>query len=182
MGRRYANIVSAIAGLAVVVFAVRSAQAQPHGGNQPQQHGGNAPRMAPPQQHGGPDPRNRWMSLPPDQRQAFRRNAERWMQMSPDERKVMREREKVYRAQVQREVDAALRDTGLRLEGEKRAQFEQRYLQERRRIEQSLHQEIDSKRQQQLPALQERLKKEFQEPSPVAGSTSAPAGSGSPKR
>jgi hypothetical protein len=122
------------------------------------------------------------MSLPPDQRQAFRRNAERWMQMSPDERKVMREREKVYRAQVQREVDAALRDTGLRLEGEKRAQFEQRYLQERRRIEQSLHQEIDSKRQQQLPALQERLKKEFQEPSPAAGSTSAPAGSGSPKR
>ena len=102
--------------------------------------------------------------------------------MSPDERKVMREREKVYRAQVQREVDAALRDTGLRLEGEKRAQFEQRYLQERRRIEQSLHQEIDSKRQQQLPALQERLKKEFQEPSPAAGSTSAPAGSGSPKR
>ena len=94
----------------------------------------------------------------------------------------MREREKVYRAQVQHEVDAALRDTGLRLEGEKRAQFEQRYLQERRRIEHSLKQEIDSKRQEQLPELKERLKKEFQEPLPAAGSTSAPGGSGSPKK
>jgi len=182
VGRRYANIVSAIAVLAVVIFSSRLALAQPHGGNQPQPHGGNAPRMAPPQQHLRPDLRNRWNALPPDERQTFRKNAERWMQMSPEERKVMRDREKIYRAQVQREVDAALRDTGLRLEGEKRAQFEQRYLQERRRIEQSLHQEIDSKRQQQLPALQERLKKEFQEPSPAAGSTSAPAGSGSPKR
>jgi hypothetical protein len=117
-----------------------------------------------------------------EDRQAFRKNAERWMQMGPQERQAMRDREKVYRQQVQREVDAALRDTGLRLEGEKRAQFEQRYLQERRRIEQSLRQEVDSKRQQQLPAMQERLKKEFQEPSPAAGATSAPSGSGSPKK
>ena len=120
--------------------------------------------------------------MPPEDRQVFRKNAERWMQMGPQERQLMREREKVYRQQVQREVDAALRDTGLRLEGEKRAQFEQRYLQERRRIEQSLRQEVESKRQQQLPALQERLKKEFQEPSPVTGSTGAPAMSGSPKK
>ena len=104
------------------------------------------------------------------------------MQMGPEERMLMRERERMYRAQVQREVDAALRDSGLRLEGEKRAQFEQRYLQERRRIEHSLRQEVDSKRQQQLPALQERLKKEFQEPSPAAGSTSAPTSSSSPKK
>ena len=120
--------------------------------------------------------------MPPEDRQVFRKNAERWMQMGPEERMIMRQREKVYRAQVQREVDAALHDAGLRLEGEKRAQFEQRYLQERRRIEHSLRQEIDSKRQQQLPALQERLKKEFQEPSPATGSTSAPTGSGSPKK
>ena len=175
MGRRYANTLNAIAVLAVV-FGAGLANAQPQGGN--------ARRMGP--QHHGPEFRNnardRWKAMPPEDRQTFRRNAERWMQMGPDERKVMREREKIYRQQVQREVDAALRDAGLRLEGEKRSQFEQRYLQERRRIEQSLRQEIDSKRRQQLPALQERLKKEFQEPSPAAGSTSAPTGSGSPKK
>ena len=99
------------------------------------------------------------------------------MQMGPEERKVLRERERVYRERVKVEVDSALRDSGLRLEGEKRDQFEQRYLQERRRIEQALRQETEAKRQQQLPALRERLKNEFQEPSP-----SAPAASTSPKK
>jgi hypothetical protein len=104
------------------------------------------------------------------------------MQMGPEERKMLREREMVYRQRVKIEVDAALRDTGLRLEGEKRDQFEQRYLQERRRIEYALRQETEAKRQEQLPALRERLKKEFQEVSPPATSTSAPAGSSSPKK
>jgi hypothetical protein len=94
----------------------------------------------------------------------------------------MREREKAYRDRVKVEVDTALRDSGLRLDGEKRAQFEQRYLQERRRIEHTLRQETEAKRQEQLPALKERLKKEFQEPSPSVQPTSAPAISGSPKK
>jgi len=102
------------------------------------------------------------------------------MQMGPEERKVLRERERVYRERVKVEVDGALRDSGLRLEGERRDQFEQRYLQERRRIEHALRQETEAKRQEQLPALRERLKKEFQEPSPSGPSTSAP--STSPKR
>jgi hypothetical protein len=120
--------------------------------------------------------------MPPEERQVFRRNAERWMQMGPEERKVLREREKVYRERVRLEADTALRDSGLRLEGEKRDQFEQRYLQERRRIEHALRQETEAKRQEQLPVLRERLKKEFQEPSPSGASTSAPTGSSSPKK
>ena len=115
--------------------------------------------------------------MPPEERQIFRKNAERWMQMGPEERKVLREREKAYRERVKVEVDTALHDSGLRLEGEKRDQFEQRYLQERRRIEHALRQETESKRQEQLPVLRERLKKEFQEPSP-----SGPALPTSPKR
>jgi hypothetical protein len=112
----------------------------------------------------------------------FQRNAERWMQMGPEERTIMREREKIYRARVSREVDTALRDSGLRLDAERRAQFEQRYLQERRRIEHSLREEVESKRQQQLPVLQERLKKEFTEPSGATSSTTAPGASSSPKK
>jgi hypothetical protein len=128
------------------------------------------------------DPRQRYLSMPPQDRQIFQRNAERWMQMGPDERRVMRDRDRIYRAQVSKEVDTALRESGLHLEGEKRAQFEQRYLQERRRIEHSLRQEIESKREQQLPALQERLKKEFQETSPATTSTAVPPASASPKK
>jgi hypothetical protein len=150
------------------------ANAQSH---HPQGGGG---RAMPPSRSGPSfnDPRQRYLAMPPQDRLIFQRNAERWMQMGPQERMIMREREKIYRAEVSKEVDAALRNSGLHLEGERRAQFEQRYLQERRRIEHSLRQEVESKRQQQLPALQDRLKKEFQE----SASTSAPATSASPKK
>lgn len=152
--------------------------AQPHG-----QQGGQGRPM--PMPHRGPafnDPRQRFLAMPPQDRQIFQRNAERWIQMGPDERRIMRARERIYRAQVSKEVDTALRDSGLHLEGEKRAQFEQRYLQERRRFEHSLRQEIENKRQQQLPALQERVKREFQETSPSTSSSSAPANSAAPKK
>ena len=94
----------------------------------------------------------------------------------------MRKRERVRHEQLQREADKALRDAGLRLDQEKRDLFEQRYLQERRRIERELRQEVEAKRHEQLPALQERLKKEFQETSPAGTSTSAPAASVTPKK
>ncbi|MBV9617623.1 MAG: hypothetical protein JO201_00290 [Verrucomicrobia bacterium] len=151
---------------------------------QPRGQQGKAARVGP-LPHRGPNvmgPRERFMALPPQDRQIFQRNAERWMQMGPEERMIMREREKTYRARVSKEVDAALRESGLHLEGEKRVQFEQRYLQERRRIEHSLRQEVETKRQQELPAMQERLKQEFSDASPSGPSTAAPAVSASPKK
>ncbi len=94
----------------------------------------------------------------------------------------MREREKLHREQLKREAEKALREAGLRLDQQKRDLFEERYLQERRRIERDLRQEVETKRQQQLPVLQERLKKEFLEPLPEATSASTPAVSATPKK
>lgn len=85
----------------------------------------------------------------------------------------MRERERLHREELKREAEAALRDAGLRLDQEKREMFEQRYLQERRKMERQLHQEIEAKRKQELPALNDRLKKEFQQGSPVMKVTPA---------
>jgi hypothetical protein len=106
--------------------------------------------------------RERWLSLPPAAQQNFRRNAERWMRMSPEERNMMRQRENLRREQIRRETEAALRDSGLVLDPQSRNQFESRYLQERRKMEQSLRHQIEAERQQQLPALIQQLKKEFQ--------------------
>jgi hypothetical protein len=122
--------------------------------------------------------------MSPDDRQVFRRNAERWMQMGPAERNLMRERETIRREQLKREAEAALLDAGLRLDQEKRQLFEQRYLQERRRIERELREEAEAKRKQQLPVLNDRLKKEFQETTlgGTSTSTATPAVSVTPKR
>jgi len=135
--------------------------AVPHGPPPNQAHG------PPPsnQLHGAPSGqsvRERWLALPPDARQNFQRNAQLWMQMSPEQRNVMRQRETMRRQIITREADAAVRDSGLQLNSQERARFESRYIQERRKVEQLLRQQIETERQKEIPALIQQLRKEFQ--------------------
>jgi hypothetical protein len=115
--------------------------------------------------------------MPPQARQNFRRNAELWMQMTPEQRNLMRQRETMRRQFVTREADAAVRDSGLQLNPQERARFESRYIQERRKVEQALRQQIEAERQKELPALIQQLKKEFQIDQPGKSPPAKPAGS-----
>ncbi len=58
---------------------------------------------------------------------------------------LMRQRENLRRETIRRETEAALHDSGLRLNPQERAQFESRYIQERRKVEQTLRQQIESR-------------------------------------
>jgi hypothetical protein len=115
--------------------------------------------------------------MPPEARQNFQRNAQLWMQMTPEQRNLMRQRENMRRQIMTRDADAAVRDSGLQLNPQQRAQFESRYIQERRKVEQSLRQQIESERQKEIPALIQQLRKEFQidEPGKGPGAKSAPS-------
>ena len=126
--------------------------------------------------------RDRWLSMPPEAQQNFRRNAERWMHMSPEERNVMRQRENLRRETIKRETEAAVRDSGLRLSPQERAQFESRYIQERQKVERTLRQQIEAERQKELPALIQQLKKEFQIDQPAKSPATKPAGSPNSKK
>jgi hypothetical protein len=107
--------------------------------------------------------------MPPDARQNFQRNAELWMRMTPEQRSLMRQRETMRRQIITREADAAVRDSGLQLNPQERARFESRYIQERRKVEQSLRQQIETERQKEIPALIQQLRKEFQIDEPGKG-------------
>jgi hypothetical protein len=122
------------------------------------------------------------MAMPPSARQNFQRNAERWLRMSPEERNVMRQRENLRRETIRRETEAALRESGLHLNPRERAQFESRYIQERRKVERTLRQQIEAERQQELPALIQQLKKEFQIDQPSKSSTTKPGESPKSKK
>jgi succinylglutamate desuccinylase len=115
--------------------------------------------------------RERFSQMPPEERQRFQRNAERWLRMNPEERKMLREHETMRRERIKHEVEDALRASGLTLDAGKRDQFQNRYTEERRKIEQTLHREIEDKRQQQLAPMIERLKKEFESQQTPAPST-----------
>src|SRR4029453_12413965 len=182
-------------GLAAFALCCAYAQAQP------QQHRGPAgrpPPMAAPhgpppsqphgppsgQPHGAPSGqsiRERWLAMPPDARQNFRRNADLWMQMTPEQRNLMSQRENMRRQIITREADAAVRDSGLQLNPQERARFESRYIQERRKVEQSLRQQVETERQKEIPALIQQLRKEFQLDEPGKGKSSGTKPAASPK-
>src|SRR5215475_4561061 len=183
----------------LVAFALCCAAAQA----QPQQHRGPVSRPAPMAAPHGPPPmaaphgppssqargpasgqpqrppsgqsvRDRLLAMPPDARQNFQRNAQLWMQMSPEQRNLMRQRETMRRQTMTREADAAVRDSGLQLSPQERSQFESRYIQERRKVEQTLRQQIEAERQKEIPALIQQLRKEFQIDQPKTGPATKP--------
>jgi len=89
----------------------------------------------------------------------------------------MRQRENTRQQIMTRDADAAVRDSGLQLNPQQRAQFESRYIQERRKVEQSLRQQIETERQKEIPALIQQLRKEFQIDEPGKSSVTKPAAS-----
>ena len=97
--------------------------------------------------------------------------------MTPEQRNLMRQRETTRRQIMTRDADAAVRDSGLQLNPQERARFESRYVQERRKVEQSLRQQVETERQKEIPALIQQLRKEFQLDEPGKGPVSKPAGS-----
>jgi hypothetical protein len=149
--------------------------AAPHGPPPSQLHG--PPSGQPHGPSSGQSVRERWLAMPPDARQNFQRNAELWMRMTPEQRNLMRQRENMRRQIITREADAAVRDSGLQLNPQERAKFESRYVQERRRVEQSLRQQIEAERQKEIPALIQQLKKEFQIDQPGKSPIAKPAAS-----
>jgi hypothetical protein len=141
--------------------------AAPHGPPPSQPHG--PPSGQPHGPPSGQSVRDRWLAMPPDARQNFQRNAQLWMQMTPEQRNLMRQRENMRRQIITRDADAAVRDSGLQLNPQERARFESRYIQERRKVEQSLRQQIETERQKEIPALIQQLRKEFQIDEPGKG-------------
>ncbi len=112
--------------------------------------------------------RERWRNMSPEERQEFKANMQRWIKLAPEERQKLRFREDFRRERMRAEIDDAMRAAGLLLEGEQRQQFQRAYLQERRRIDRALRQEMQERREKELLPVIERLKQQFSQPAPAA--------------
>lgn len=114
-------------------------------------------------------------SLNPEERARARTNLERWRKMPQEERKQLRERERKRKEKMRREIDQAIKDSGVQLADGARAGYAQRYMQQRRRIEQELRNETEAKRKTLVAELVDQLKKEFSAPAaPSAPPTPVP--------
>ena len=108
-------------------------------------------------------------ALTPEQRKRFQENFLRWSNLSPEEKKALADREIFRRKKIAEDIDAALKEAELELDAEHRELFARRYGEERHKIEEQLHKELDDKRRPLLKEIIARLKTEF------SGSTPATA-------
>ena len=100
-------------------------------------------------------------ALTPEQRQRFIENLKRWSNLPPEEKVALADREGIRRKKIAEEIESAISESGLTLEGERRALFAKRYGEERRKVEQQLHKELEEKRQPLVKDILVRLKAEF---------------------
>lgn len=121
-------------------------------------------------------------ALTPEQRKKFQENMIRWMNLSPEEKKALRDREEVRKKWMEQETDAAIQESGLQLEGERREMFIKRYSEGRRAIEEQLRKEMNEKRKPMLHDLISRLRSEFSSDTatPSASQTTIQAASPTP--
>lgn len=100
-------------------------------------------------------------ALTPEQRKRFQENFMRWANLSPDEKKALRDREEVRKKFMQQEIETAIRESGLHLDGSRRGEFVKRYGEERRKIEEQLRKESNEKRKPLVREMLGKLKSEF---------------------
>jgi len=122
--------------------------------------------------------KKRLEQMSPEDRQHFQENWQRWKQMGANEQKDWQNRAKDDRERMKKVIDDAIQKTGLKLDDDQREVFVLRYRQERRKIEEQLHQEMDAKRESEIADMLQRLKSEFSTPKPTpapAAATETPA-------
>jgi hypothetical protein len=128
---------------------------------------------------GGPDAekfenvRKALEALTPEQRKRFQENFLRWSNLSPEEKKSLADREIFRRKKIAEDIDAALKEAGLDLDNERRELFARRYGEERHKIEEQLHKELEDKRRPLLKEVIARLKAEFSGGPPATGTDAA---------
>jgi hypothetical protein len=114
-------------------------------------------------------------SLTTDQKNQLMENIKAWQQISPDLKQALRNRDSLLRKKFNDEVDAALGDTPVSTE--QRAAFEERYRDERKKVDLALRAELESRRKAALDEVVQRLKKTLTAPKETAP---APAQSSPP--
>lgn len=115
-------------------------------------------------------------ALTPEQRKRFQENFWRWSNLPPEEKKALRDREEVRKKFIEQEVQAAILELGVQLDGERREHFIKRYSEERRKIEEHLRKDSMEKRKPLVKEMTARLKAEFSGDAPApAEPAQAPA-------
>ena len=119
------------------------------------------PKPKPPKPDEWTEARRLFEQLSLDQQKKFLENLDQWKSMPPEEQELFRDRELFRREKVAQEIQDAVIRSNLHLDNDQREVYALRYTQERRKIEEALHKEMDHQRQVMVADMLARLKVEF---------------------
>jgi hypothetical protein len=101
-------------------------------------------------------------SLTPEQKARLIESIKTWQELTPEVKQALRARETTLKKNISEEMDAALE--GADFSPEKRALFEKRYKEERRKLDQSLRTEFEARRKGALQEIMAKIKTELSQP------------------
>ena len=101
-------------------------------------------------------------TLPPEKKKQLLENLKAWQTLSDDQKQTLRDRDGQLRKRAAEEASALIADSNL--SPEQTEQFQKRYIEERRKVDTSLKQELELRRKTELEEIAQRLRKEVQSP------------------
>jgi hypothetical protein len=103
-------------------------------------------------------------NMSPEERERWLRRFRDWADMPPEKKKSLADREEFFRRKMREDIEAAQKEAGVELTEEQKRLFAQRYVEERRKIEEQLRREMEESRKPRVKALCEKLRQEFAAP------------------
>ena len=103
-------------------------------------------------------------ALPGEKKKQLLENLKAWQTLSDEQKQVLRDRDMQLRTRASEEAAAAIADANL--SPEQAELFQKRYVEERRKVEASLKQELEARRKSELDGVTRRLRQEIQSSEP----------------
>jgi DNA-directed RNA polymerase specialized sigma24 family protein len=110
-------------------------------------------------------------TLTPEQKQRLEDNMKAWKQLTPEQRQSLREKDGLVRKKFLEEAIEA----SASLPEERREAFQKQYVEERRKLEASLRQDLEARRKHGIEEILRKLNVPSPPPTPASADPSLPA-------
>jgi hypothetical protein len=105
--------------------------------------------------------REAFKNMSPEERERWMRRFRDWADMPPERKKSLADREEFFKRKMREDVEAAQKELGFELNEDQKKLFSERYVEERRKVEEELRREMEASRGPKVKALIEKLRQEF---------------------
>lgn len=105
--------------------------------------------------------RQAFQQMSPEDKERWMKSFKQFAELPPEKKMEIFQRSEFLRKKIREDVEDAIKQSGLNLSDEQKKKFAERYMEERRKLEEELRKEMEELRKPKVQALVEKLKQEF---------------------